>query len=96
MVQKINPHPAPGCNRSPPYYVFSKDAKLGSVLSISSEVLAQSKYRRSPLSLIFGNWKTYEFSQKIQRPPADNFHRDNIAGLQVLCVSPDFETLQQL
>ena len=39
MVQKINPHPAPGCNRSPPYYVFSKDAILGSVPSISSEVL---------------------------------------------------------
>ena len=40
MVQKINPHPAPGCNRSPPpYYVFSKDANLGSVPSISSEVL---------------------------------------------------------
>ena len=40
MVQKINPHPARGCNRSPPYYVFSKDAILGSVPSISSEVLA--------------------------------------------------------
>jgi hypothetical protein len=40
MVQKINPHPAPGCNRSPPYYVFSKDAIVGSVPSISSEVLA--------------------------------------------------------
>ena len=39
MVQKINPHPAQGCNRSPPYYVFSKDAILGSVPSISSEVL---------------------------------------------------------
>ena len=41
MVQKINPHPAPGCNRSPPppYYVFSKDAILGSVPSISSKVL---------------------------------------------------------
>ena len=41
MVQKINSHPAQGCNRSPPYYVFSKDAILGSVLSISSEVLGQ-------------------------------------------------------
>ena len=40
MVQKINPHPAPGCNRSSPYYVFSKDAILESVPSISSEVLA--------------------------------------------------------
>ena len=40
MVQKINPHPAPGCNRSPPYHVFSKDAIRGSVSSISSEVLA--------------------------------------------------------
>jgi hypothetical protein len=39
MVQKINPHPAPGCKRRPPYYVFSKDAILGSVPSISSEVL---------------------------------------------------------
>ena len=39
MEQKINPHPAPGCNRSPHYYVFSKDAILGSVPSISSEVL---------------------------------------------------------
>ena len=39
MVQKINPHPATGCNRSPPYYVFSKDTILGSVPSISSEVL---------------------------------------------------------
>ena len=39
MVQKINPHLAPECNRSPPYYVFSKDAILGSVPSISSEVL---------------------------------------------------------
>ena len=40
MVQNINPHPAPWCNRSPPpYYVFSKDAILGSVPSISSEVL---------------------------------------------------------
>ena len=39
MVQKTNPHPAPGCDRSPPYYVFSKDAILGSVPSISSEVL---------------------------------------------------------
>ena len=38
MVQKINPHPAPGCNRTP-YYVFSKDAILRSVPSISSEVL---------------------------------------------------------
>ena len=43
MVQKINPHPAPGCNRSPPYYVFSKDAILGSIPSISSEVLALEK-----------------------------------------------------
>ena len=42
MVQKINPHPAQGCNRSPPYYVFSKDAILGSVPSISSEVLRLS------------------------------------------------------
>ena len=40
MVQKINPHPAPGCNRRPPYYVFSKDTILGSVPFISSEVLA--------------------------------------------------------
>ena len=39
MVQKINPHPAPEFNRSLPYYVFSKDAILGSVPSISSEVL---------------------------------------------------------
>ena len=39
MVQKINPHPAPGCNRSPSYFVFSKDAILGSVPSIASEVL---------------------------------------------------------
>ena len=31
MVQKINPYPALGYNRSPPYYVFSKDAILGSV-----------------------------------------------------------------
>ena len=44
MVQKINPHPAPGCNRSPPYYVFSKDAILGSVPFISSEVLGLVKY----------------------------------------------------
>ena len=44
MVQKINPHPAPGCNRSPPYYVFSKNANLGSVPSISSEVLALMMY----------------------------------------------------
>jgi hypothetical protein len=42
MVQKINPYPALGYDRSPPpYYVFSKDAILGSVPSISSEVLAQ-------------------------------------------------------
>ena len=40
MVQKINPHPALGHNRSPPYYVYSKDAILGSVPSISSEILA--------------------------------------------------------
>jgi hypothetical protein len=39
MVQKINPHPAQRFNRSPPYYVFSKAVILGSVLSISSEVL---------------------------------------------------------
>ena len=39
MVQKTNPHPAPRCNRSPPNYVFSKDAFLGSVPSIFSEVL---------------------------------------------------------
>ena len=39
MVQKINPRSAPGCDRSPPYYVFSKDANVGSVPSISSEVL---------------------------------------------------------
>ena len=38
MVQKINPHPAPGCPR-PPWIVFSKDAILGSIPSISSEVL---------------------------------------------------------
>ena len=44
MVQKINPHPAPGCNRSPPYYVFSKDAIIGTVPSISSEVLALSNH----------------------------------------------------
>ena len=42
MVQKINPHPSLGCNRSPPYYVFSKDAIFGSVPSISSEVLEQT------------------------------------------------------
>ena len=36
----INPYPAQGCNKSPPYYVFSKDAIHGSVSSISSEVLA--------------------------------------------------------
>ena len=24
MVQKINPHPAPGCNRSPPTMYFQK------------------------------------------------------------------------
>ena len=29
MVQKINPHPATGCNRSPPYYVFQKMQFLG-------------------------------------------------------------------
>jgi hypothetical protein len=46
MVQKINPHPAPRCNRSPTYYVFSKDATLGSVPSISSEVLGYSKNRK--------------------------------------------------
>ena len=46
MVQKINLHPAPGCNRSPPYYVFSKDAILGSVPSISSEVLAYTQAGR--------------------------------------------------
>ena len=40
MVQKINHHLAPECNRSPPYYVFSKDAILGSVPSISSEAHA--------------------------------------------------------
>ena len=45
MVQKINPHPAPGCNRSPLYYVLSKDAILGSVPSISSEVLALAHFR---------------------------------------------------
>jgi hypothetical protein len=39
MVQKINTYSALGYNRSPPYYVFSKDAILGSVPSISSEVL---------------------------------------------------------
>ena len=38
MVQNINPHPAPGVMGAP-YYVFSKDAILGSVPSISSEVL---------------------------------------------------------
>ena len=38
MIQKINPHPALGCNRSPPLCIF-KYAILGSVLSISSEVL---------------------------------------------------------
>ena len=42
MVQKINPHPALGHNRNPPYYVFSKDTILGSVPSISSEVLGLS------------------------------------------------------
>ena len=42
MVQKINPHPAQRCNRSPHYYVFSKDAFLGSVPFISSEVLDSS------------------------------------------------------
>ena len=42
MVQKINPYPALGHNRSPPYYVFSKDTILGSVPSISSEVLRLS------------------------------------------------------
>jgi hypothetical protein len=42
MLQKINPHPAPECNRSPPYYVFSKDAILGNVPSISSEVLGSA------------------------------------------------------
>ena len=47
MVQKINPHPTPGCNRSPPpsSYVFSKDAIFGSVPSISSEVLALAHFR---------------------------------------------------
>ena len=49
MVQKINPHQAPGCIRSfpPPYYVFSKDEILGSVPSISSEVLALNNDRNS-------------------------------------------------
>ena len=46
MVQKINPHPAPGCNKSPPYYVFSKIAILGGVPSIFSEVLVWSSKKR--------------------------------------------------
>ena len=29
MVQKINPHPAPGCNRSPPTMYFQKIQLLG-------------------------------------------------------------------
>ena len=49
MVQKINTHPAPGYNRSPPYYVFSKDAILGSVPSISSEVLGLANRAALPL-----------------------------------------------
>jgi hypothetical protein len=39
MVPKIQPHPSLGCNRIPPYYVFLKDAILGSVPFISSEIL---------------------------------------------------------
>ena len=53
MVQKIYPHPAPGCNRSPPYYVFSKDAILGSVPSISSEVLVQMYFDTNPVKFIW-------------------------------------------
>ena len=62
MVQKINPHPAPGCNRSPPYYVFSKDTILGSVPSISSEVLAQfnnAPFIQSKSILGIFRWKAF-------------------------------------
>ena len=39
MVQKINPHPAPGCNRTPPTMYFQKMQFLGVFRPISSEVL---------------------------------------------------------
>ena len=84
MVQIINTHPAPGCNRSPPYYVFSKDAILGSVPSISSEVLGQSD-RIFPLKNYFcfllfqQSKKTYRVTQ--QCCPGGN--RPETPGLRI-------------
>ena len=43
MVHKLKPIQPQGVIGAPPYYVFSKDAILGRVPSISSEVLAQTK-----------------------------------------------------
>ena len=61
MVQKINPHPVPGCNRSPPYYAFSKDAILGSVPSIFSKVLTlQCSDSPRPFFPYFRRLKTKE------------------------------------
>ena len=52
MIQKINPHAAQGCNRSPPlllcmYFQIMNDANLESVPSTTSEVLALSQSRGS-------------------------------------------------
>ena len=65
MVHKINPYPARMCDRSPPYYVFSKDAILGNVPSISSEVLGLSMVNLTFMTTFLQY--TYMFSGRLYK-----------------------------
>ena len=51
MVQKINPHTAPGCNRSPPTVYFQKMQLLGVFRPFLQRSLARAMYNKVFISL---------------------------------------------
>ena len=54
MIQTINPHPAPGCNRSPPYYMhFQKTQFLGVFRPFLQRSLPKLTEELSMVSLSF-------------------------------------------